>query len=313
MNPHPDFLAQLGIRYPIIQAPMAGVSTPRLAAEVANAGAPRLPRPRRRQCRQARAMLEEARSLTARPFNANLFCHVPATARSGARSGLAGRTWRRCSQQAGIAPPAQLDEIYKSFLEDEAMLARAAGVPPAGRELPLRPAARRSARGLARGRRVHHGDRDQRAGSAARSRRPASTRSSPRASKRAATAACSTRTRRTSRYTTAVLVRLLVEASRLPIVAAGGIMDGAGIKAMLDLGAAAAQLGTAFILCPESSATRAHRANLQERARRRHPHDGGDFGPRRPRHRQPPDRPRRGPRQPAARPPTRSPTTPPSS
>jgi nitronate monooxygenase len=38
------------------------------------------------------------------------------------------------------------------------------------------------------------------------------------------------------------------------VIAAGGIMDGAGIAAMLDLGAEAAQLGTAFIACPESSA-----------------------------------------------------------
>jgi nitronate monooxygenase len=44
-------------------------------------------------------------------------------------------------------------------------------------------------------------------------------------------------------------------------------MDGLAIRAMLDLGAAAAQLGTAFILCPESSATPAHRANMKsERA-----------------------------------------------
>ena len=39
-------------------------------------------------------------------------------------------------------------------------------------------------------------------------------------------------------------------------------MDGAGIAAVLDLGAVAAQLGTAFIACPESSADAAHRAAL---------------------------------------------------
>lgn len=49
---------------------------------------------------------------------------------------------------------------------------------------------------------------------------------------------------------TSVLVRLLVSRTRLPVIAAGGIMDGAGIRAALDLGAVAAQLGTAFILCP---------------------------------------------------------------
>jgi nitronate monooxygenase len=47
-----------------------------------------------------------------------------------------------------------------------------------------------------------------------------------------------------------------------PVIAAGGIMDGAGIAAVLALGAAAAQLGTAFIACPESSADEAYRAAL---------------------------------------------------
>lgn len=45
-------------------------------------------------------------------------------------------------------------------------------------------------------------------------------------------------------------------------VDAGGIIDGAGIAAVLDLGAVAAQLGTAFIACPESAADDAYRATL---------------------------------------------------
>ena len=57
-------------------------------------------------------------------------------------------------------------------------------------------------------------------------------------------------------------MRMLVRAVRLPIVAAGGIMDGAGIAAVLSLGAQAAQIGTAFIPCPESGATETYRAAL---------------------------------------------------
>jgi nitronate monooxygenase len=45
-------------------------------------------------------------------------------------------------------------------------------------------------------------------------------------------------------------------------MAAGGIMDGAGVAAALTLGAAVAQLGTAFIACPESSADAGYRATL---------------------------------------------------
>jgi nitronate monooxygenase len=48
----------------------------------------------------------------------------------------------------------------------------------------------------------------------------------------------------------------------VPVIAAGGIMDGAGIAAALALGAAAAQLGTAFIACPESAADAGFRAAL---------------------------------------------------
>ena len=50
--------------------------------------------------------------------------------------------------------------------------------------------------------------------------------------------------------------------SGLPVIAAGGIMDGRAVRAVLDLGAVAAQLGTAFVACPESGADDAYRAAL---------------------------------------------------
>jgi nitronate monooxygenase len=58
---------------------------------------------------------------------------------------------------------------------------------------------------------------------------------------------------------TLALTRMIVRAVKLPVVAAGGIMDGAGIAAVLALGASAAQLGTAFIPCPESGAAQVHK------------------------------------------------------
>jgi enoyl-[acyl-carrier protein] reductase II len=53
--------------------------------------------------------------------------------------------------------------------------------------------------------------------------------------------------------TTLVLVRRVVKAVKLPVVASGGVADGAGIAALLALGADAVQLGTRFIATPEAS------------------------------------------------------------
>ena len=58
------------------------------------------------------------------------------------------------------------------------------------------------------------------------------------------------------------LTRLLSSTLSVPMIAAGSVMDGAGIAAMLDLGAHAAQLETAFIGCPESSADQNYRDAL---------------------------------------------------
>ena len=51
---------------------------------------------------------------------------------------------------------------------------------------------------------------------------------------------------------TLVLVRRVVKAVKLPVVASGGVADGAGIAALLALGAEAVQLGTRFIATPEA-------------------------------------------------------------
>jgi nitronate monooxygenase len=55
---------------------------------------------------------------------------------------------------------------------------------------------------------------------------------------------------------------LLVKELSIPVISAGGVMDGAGIAACLALGAGAAQLGTAFVACPESAASDDYRRDL---------------------------------------------------
>lgn len=58
------------------------------------------------------------------------------------------------------------------------------------------------------------------------------------------------------------LLSLAVRAVQIPVIAAGGIMDGSGMLAAEVLGAAASQLGTAFLTCPECSAAAAWKQDL---------------------------------------------------
>jgi len=62
---------------------------------------------------------------------------------------------------------------------------------------------------------------------------------------------------------TLALVPQIVDAVEIPVTAAGGICDGRGIAAALALGASGVQIGTAFLRCPESNVTDPHRAALR--------------------------------------------------
>jgi nitronate monooxygenase len=59
------------------------------------------------------------------------------------------------------------------------------------------------------------------------------------------------------------LLRLVARSCELPIVASGGIADGAAVAAVLAAGAVAAQLGTAFMRCPEAGTSAPHRDSLE--------------------------------------------------
>ena len=63
---------------------------------------------------------------------------------------------------------------------------------------------------------------------------------------------------------TFALVPQIVDAIRLPVIAAGGIGDGRGVSAALSLGASAAQMGTAYLFCPEAKVSPVYRQALKK-------------------------------------------------
>ncbi|EYC50137.1 2-nitropropane dioxygenase [Hylemonella gracilis str. Niagara R] len=67
---------------------------------------------------------------------------------------------------------------------------------------------------------------------------------------------------------TFALLPQIARAVRIPVIAAGGIVDAQGVAAALALGAWGVQAGTAYLLCPEASTSAVHRAALQAEARR---------------------------------------------
>ena len=67
---------------------------------------------------------------------------------------------------------------------------------------------------------------------------------------------------------TMALLPSILEAVRVPVIAAGGIVDADGVAAALRMGASAVQPGTAFLLCPEATTSAVHRAALQSEAAR---------------------------------------------
>ncbi len=250
----------LDIELPIVQAPMAGVSTPEMAAAVSNVGALGSIGVGATDADGARTMIKALRARTTRPFNVNVFCHRPAIARTAVEKAWIERL-RPEFARFDAAPPSALREIYRSFVEDDAMLAvlidekphvvsfhfglpsqervRAlldAGIVLFGSATSLPEARALASAGVhavvAQGYEAggHRGTFDANA--------------------------------RDDQLGTLALTRMLVRNLDIPIVAAGGIMDGAGIAAMVTLGASAAQLGTAFIACDESQADDGFRAAL---------------------------------------------------
>ena len=115
-------LETLGIELPIIQAPMAGVSSPAMAAAVSNAGALGSIGVGAVDSEGARRMIAAVRERTARALNVNVFCHQPAKADRTVEAAWLEQL-RPHFARFDVKPPLALEEIYRSFVVDDSMLA----------------------------------------------------------------------------------------------------------------------------------------------------------------------------------------------
>jgi nitronate monooxygenase len=259
-----ELLQRLQLALPIVQAPMAGVSTPAMAAAASNAGALGSLGVGATNAEGAGKMIRAARDLSQRALNINVFCHRPAVPNRAVEAAWIERL-RPHFARVGARVPGSLKEIYPSFVNDDAMLEVL---------LEHRPEVVSFHFGVPSPERMH----------ALRSAGCVLIASATNIDEAGALVAVGVDAVIAQGYEagghrgafdptahddclgTLALTRVLVRELDVPVIAAGGIMDGAGIAAVLRLGAVAAQLGTAFVACPESAADDGYRALLRSDA-----------------------------------------------
>jgi nitronate monooxygenase len=264
MWPDRRILDLFRIELPIIQAPMAGAGGADLAIAAAEAGGLGSLPTASLAPDKVSTELAAIRAATTKPINLNFFCHVPQAidpAREAAWRHRLSPYYRELGIDPAIALPAtnrtpfddtlcRLVEEWKpeivSFhfgLPEPALLARvratgatiisSATTVDEARWLEAHGASAIIAQGAEAG--GHRGiflDHDPVKASA-------------------------------TQAGTMALVPQIVDAVALPVIAAGGIADARGIVAAFALGAAAVQIGTAYLFCPEARITPMHRAALR--------------------------------------------------
>lgn len=253
-------LTELGIQLPIIQAPMAGTATVALAAAVSNAGG--LGSLGLATCGvdEAREQIQQLQQATSNPFNINFFCH-PAPTADADREQQWLKTLQPYFAEFAAEPPSQLSAGNPSFLDNHAMLEML---------LEERPPVVS----------FHFGLPSTEFIQALKQADIKLLGCATNLSEAQAIAAAELNAVIAQGYEAGghrgvfepsqdlqlglfSLLQLLQKECPLPIIAAGGIMHGQAIAHVMDMGASAAQLGTAFILCPESAASQAYREQLK--------------------------------------------------
>lgn len=234
----------LGIDLPLVQAPMAGgYSTPTLVAAVSNAGGLGSLAGAGRSPAQLREDIAATRALTARPFAVNLFAPLPPPRPDHLQS------WAELT-----AMPVPTPVPGPAFIAQLATLVEL-GVPILSWTFgnPDLPGLADSVIRLGTATNVDEARALEAAGAHA-----VIAQGFEAGGHRGAFLAPP----QESMTGTLALVPQVVDAVAIPVLAAGGIMDGRGIAAALALGAAGVALGTAFLCCPEAGTTPAHRGAI---------------------------------------------------
>jgi nitronate monooxygenase len=262
MWPRTDLIDLLGISHPIIQAPMSGFSSPALVAAVSNAGAlgslgcATLP------THAAREQIEEIRRATNRAFNLNFFVHPTPSIDPHVAHKVRGRLAAYYDEfDLGTVP--EPSDPFPRFDEERLQLVLEMrprvvsfhfGLPPDGmlkRIKQLGIVVLSSATTCAEARRLEAEGAD---GIIAQGFEAGGHRGT------------FTETDGAGLIGTMALVPQVVDAVRVPVIAAGGIADGRGIGAAFALGASGVQIGTAFLGCPEAVVPKIHREALRRAA-----------------------------------------------
>jgi nitronate monooxygenase len=253
-----ELLKRLGIEHPIIQGPMGGgPSTPELVAAVSNAGGLGSLGAAYLTSDQIADAIRRIRSLTSRPFNVNLFAGVW-NENPQFEAGPMLELLTEIHEKLGLAPPvaptpkpdpfpAQLEAVLDAR---PPIFSFTFGIPD--RDAMSRLKSRRitilgTATTVDEARSLEQGGVDAifAQGAEAGAHRGTFLGSFE-----------------ASMVPTLELVRDTVSATRLPVIATGGLMEADDIRAALEAGASAAALGTAFLACPESGASEIYKRTI---------------------------------------------------
>ena len=261
------FTARLGLELPLVQAPMAGSQDGALASAVIGAGAlGSLPGASMSATalRDAVAVIRSRHAGRRAPVNLNFFCHAP-PAPDPAREAAWRAALRPFYDELGVSPSAIVDGAGRLPFGDDAADAVEAirpevvsfhfGLPSAALLARVRVTGAQvwsSATTVAEARWLEEHGVDAVIAQGAEA-----------GGHRGVFLPEGAEPDISTQVGTMALLPQMVAAVRVPVIAAGGIADAAGVAAALHLGAAAVQLGTAFLLCTESTTSAVHRAALQ--------------------------------------------------